>query len=68
MCQLITKTLLSTAVPVHLTYWNKKAKTWREQHFYNSNVLGEYAIHLKNFGGNDKKTALGTYADAGMDI
>ena len=65
MCQLITETLLSTAVPVHLTYWNKKAKTWREQHFYNSS---EYAINLKIFGGNDKKTALGTCADAGMDI
>ena len=38
---------------------------------FKSNVLGEYAINLKIFGGNDKKTALGKdhhHAAAGMDI
>ena len=31
---------------------------------FKSNVLGEYAINLKIFGGNEKKTALGTCAEA----
>ena len=31
---------------------------------YKSNILSEYAINMKYFGGNDKKTALGTCAEA----